>query len=184
MDMKRLLVVLLLVAACNKPSNDNCRKALLNAEKLLGLDALTSNPGELEGEVRRCTGASTKKSVECAMNATTIADLRGCNFVKGNIPQTVTPKPTSNPTPAPGSAGSAVTDTTGSAAAPEAGSGTGSASSTAMGSGTGSASSTATGSGTGSAHSTGTHAGSGAGSGKSASAGSGAGSGKSAGSGH
>ena len=80
--MKRLgLVLCLLLAACDKPTEDNCRKALLNMEALLGTDN-TGASGALEGEVRRCRGGSSKDAVACAMKATTLEELEKCDFAK------------------------------------------------------------------------------------------------------
>jgi hypothetical protein len=80
--MKRLafvLLVLVFVLGCNKPSEDNCRKALVNMQHLLGTENMTET-ANLDGEVRRCRGGSTKESVECAINATTLDQLRQCGF--------------------------------------------------------------------------------------------------------
>ena len=78
--MKRFAVVLgfvMLAGACDKPSEENCRKALANARQLLG----TGSPeADIEGDVRRCKGGSNKKNVECAMNATSIEQLKACEF--------------------------------------------------------------------------------------------------------
>lgn len=79
------------LGACNKPSEENCRKALGNLRQLLGTDKLTLEQGSLEGEIRRCRGGSSKKSVECAINAKTIEELRACNLVK--LPDNATPAP-------------------------------------------------------------------------------------------
>ena len=82
--MKRLgFVVMFLLAACNKPSEENCRKALDNMEHLLGTDNLLT-PGQLESEVRRCKGGSSKTAVECAIKATTLDELEKCDFYKPN----------------------------------------------------------------------------------------------------
>ena len=37
---------------------------------------------DIEGEVRRCKGGSSKEAVECAIKATTIEELRACEFMK------------------------------------------------------------------------------------------------------
>lgn len=80
--MKRLILIAMLATACSKPSEENCRKALLNMQHLLGTDNMleTSN---LDSEVRRCRGGSSKDAVECAMNATTLDQLKQCEFYKG-----------------------------------------------------------------------------------------------------
>ncbi len=64
-------------SACNKPSPESCRKAILNIQVLLGTDKSLGN-FDLEGEVRRCRGGSTRKNVQCATNATSIEELRKC----------------------------------------------------------------------------------------------------------
>jgi len=80
--MKRFAVVLgiaMLAGACDKPSEENCRQALTNARRLLG----TTDPdADVEGDVRRCKGGSNKKNVECAMNATSLEQLKACDFFK------------------------------------------------------------------------------------------------------
>lgn len=65
-------------AACNKPSPESCRKAILNIQTLLGTDKSLGN-FDLEGEVRRCRGGSTRKNVACASDATSIEQLRKCD---------------------------------------------------------------------------------------------------------
>jgi len=78
--MKRIaIVVSLLVAGCNKPSEDACKKALLNMQHLLGTDK-ENKAGDLETEVRRCKGGSTKEAVECAGGAQSLDDLKKCDF--------------------------------------------------------------------------------------------------------
>jgi hypothetical protein len=82
MAMKRFALVLglvVLASACEKPSEENCRKALTNVRSLLGTEAPEADK---EGDVRRCKGGSTKKTVECAMNATSIEQLQACGFFK------------------------------------------------------------------------------------------------------
>ncbi len=80
--MKRFAVVLVLVmlaGACDKPTEENCRKAIANMRELLGTEAVAA---DAEGDVRRCKGGSSKKSVECAMNAASIEQLKSCGFFK------------------------------------------------------------------------------------------------------
>lgn len=81
--MKRLLLVLVVVAgaaACNKPSEEDCRRAVLHMEKLLGTDVAAKN-ADNEAEVRRCKGGSSKKAVACAIQATSVAELKACDFM-------------------------------------------------------------------------------------------------------
>jgi len=63
---------------CSKPSEDDCRKALSNMQSLLGTEYLTS---DVQGEVRRCRGGSSKKAVECAIAAKTLDELKACDFM-------------------------------------------------------------------------------------------------------
>jgi hypothetical protein len=69
------------VAGCDKPSEDSCRKALLNMQHLMGTDS-QNDTTFLEGEVRRCRGGSRRDAVECAVKATTLDELQRCEFFK------------------------------------------------------------------------------------------------------
>lgn len=144
------------LAACEKPTEDNCRKAIANMRRLMGTDNLRDTEGN-EGEVRRCKGGSKRKAVECAIKATSLDELRGCGVFK--VPASA-PGIGGEPTGSAGSAGSATGSSANSGAvgSADAGSATGSGSaamgSTATGSAaTGSAAtgSAAAGSGTGAA---------------------------------
>jgi hypothetical protein len=82
MDMKRFAVVLgllMLAGACDKPTEENCRKALANMRTLLGTE---SPDTDLAGDIRLCKGGSSKKTVECAMKATSRDQLKACGFFK------------------------------------------------------------------------------------------------------
>ena len=48
-----LAVLLLPAAACSKPSDDECRKAVLNLQKVRGQEGKTQAP-DVEAFVRRC----------------------------------------------------------------------------------------------------------------------------------
>lgn len=183
--MKRLLAVTVLVVAsvlslgaCNKPSEDSCRKALANMQRLMGTENVR-DPGAMEGEVRRCKGGSKKSAVDCAIKAQTFEELKHCNFY--DLPDNVLPsnlRTGSGATNTGSAAGSAMSGSAaGSAMSGSAMSGSAdmgsAAGSAAMGSGAGSAamgsaamgsaamgSGAATGSGAGSAAKGGTGAGS------------------------
>lgn len=77
--MKRLAFVLsLAAAACNKPSEEDCTKAIENMRKLMG----TTNPtDDLAPYVRRCRSGSTQDSVKCATSAKSREELLACKFV-------------------------------------------------------------------------------------------------------
>src|SRR5262249_4115850 len=58
MVMKRFAFFLLL-AACNKPSEESCKKAIENMRKLMDTASVTQ---DIEPYVRRCRGGSTKEA--------------------------------------------------------------------------------------------------------------------------
>lgn len=88
------------VAGCDKPSPEDCRKALIHMQELLGTENASAAPGAIEPDVRQCTAASTRKSVACAIKATTKEQLLACDFYKA-------PGATGSAGSAAGSAGSA-----------------------------------------------------------------------------
>ena len=96
MKLARLWLVVGIVwlaAACNKPSEENCRKALVNMRHLLGTDKLSQVATSTEGEVRRCRGGSSAKSVDCAIKATTVDELRACKLIKVPENEPLAPAP-------------------------------------------------------------------------------------------
>ena len=76
-----LVLVMLTGASCNKPTDENCRKALQNMQSLLGTENLNAKAG-VEGDVRRCKGGSRREAVDCAIAAKTLDQLRACDFMK------------------------------------------------------------------------------------------------------
>ena len=86
-----VLALALFVGGCDKPTEDNCRKALDNMRRLMGTDNNSDNVSKNEGDVRRCKGGSSRKSVQCAIDAKTYDDLRACGFTKLPVTPTVTP---------------------------------------------------------------------------------------------
>src|SRR5262249_47264630 len=111
MVMKRFLLVLAALAplgagACNKPTPDDCRKAISNMERVLGTEAAARNTGN-EREVRRCRGGSTKEAVACAIKATTTEELKACAFMgsKGKSAAAPSAPSPSAPSTAPGAPG-------------------------------------------------------------------------------
>lgn len=86
--MKRVLGAIVVLSfvitgagGCEKPALEDCRQAIANMQKLLGTDAAAKN-SDNEGEVRRCKGGSTRKTVACAIKATTLDELKACEFMK------------------------------------------------------------------------------------------------------
>jgi hypothetical protein len=67
------------VSACDRPTPEDCEKALRNMQTLLGTDNLNTTAG-IQGEVRRCRGGSSKTAVACAIKAQTIDELNKCDF--------------------------------------------------------------------------------------------------------
>jgi hypothetical protein len=76
-----LIVALFLAAACDKPTPDDCEKALRNMKHLLGTENLTDT-ASLQSEIRRCRGGSSKEAVACAIKANTLDELHACDFEK------------------------------------------------------------------------------------------------------
>jgi hypothetical protein len=119
MKRKRLIAVAiaaaaLSAAACNKPSEESCRKALANMQRLMGTENLRDDAA-IEGEVRRCKGGSKKEAVDCAIKAQSFAELKLCNFY--HLPDNELPSSLRGSGAATGSAGSAaMTGSAGSAA--------------------------------------------------------------------
>lgn len=87
--MKRFLLVLAVAGAgaCNKPSADECRQAIANMGALL--DSGAAKNFDIEGEIRRCRGGSTKDAVACAIKARSRAELDACAF---RAPRSAKPK--------------------------------------------------------------------------------------------
>ncbi|HVK87889.1 MAG TPA: hypothetical protein VM513_27405 [Kofleriaceae bacterium] len=94
MTRKLLAVVLVVVGlgACDKPSEEDCRKAISNMQTLLGTDKLLAVE-DLQGAVRRCKGSSSKKSVQCAIEATSVEALDKCGVMPESKPEPEPKKP-------------------------------------------------------------------------------------------
>ena len=145
-----LLIVAMTAFGCSKPSEESCRKAIGNMQRLMGTDNLLE-PSEVESEVRRCRGGSKRAAVECAIEAQTLEDLRHCDFYKvpANAPGIGTQAEGSAAGSAAAGSAAAGSAATGSATAGSAAAGSATAGSAAAGAATaGSASGSATGSGT------------------------------------
>jgi hypothetical protein len=82
MVMKRLAWIAIVVSAvvgCNKPEEEDCKKAIENMRKLMGTDSYVT---DLAPHIRRCKGGSSKEAVACAIKATSRAELEACGFAK------------------------------------------------------------------------------------------------------
>ena len=69
------------LGGCDKPSEEDCRKAIANMQTLLGTDKLLATE-DLQGAVRRCKGSSKKQAVQCAVDAKSLDQLDQCDFMK------------------------------------------------------------------------------------------------------
>ena len=70
-----LLVIAALVAACDKPSEADCKKAIENINKL---HDITMEPGKVASAVRKCQASSSKSSVKCMGEATSVEQANAC----------------------------------------------------------------------------------------------------------
>ena len=77
MKLFALVAVVVALVACDKPSEDQCTKAIENMQRILGTDG-----GDIKGQARRCKGGSSKKSVECAIAAKDRKELLACEMIK------------------------------------------------------------------------------------------------------
>jgi hypothetical protein len=75
------LLSIAFLVGCNKPTEEDCKKAIENVQKILGTEHLQT---DIPGEIRRCRGGSSKTKVACAMAATSLEGLRACDFMKGS----------------------------------------------------------------------------------------------------
>ncbi len=87
---------------CNKPTEESCRAALANIRQVLGTEHLSQADQTVEGEIRRCRGGSKRDSVDCAIKAKTVDELRACKIidVPGAAPAPEAPAAPAAPAPA------------------------------------------------------------------------------------
>ncbi len=76
-----ILGALLALAACNKPSEDDCRKAVERIRELTGTNKIEQTD-DIEVAVRSCRGNATKESVQCAIEAGSLEKLAACGILK------------------------------------------------------------------------------------------------------
>ena len=82
--MTRLVLIALslcALAACDKPTDQDCRKAIANMQHLLGTENL-SEAKSIEGDVRACREGSKRTAVACAIKAQSLDELKACDFYK------------------------------------------------------------------------------------------------------
>lgn len=63
-------------AGCDKPSEDDCKKAVAHIRKLHGTDR--EDPSVERAAIRSCRGNASKETVKCINNAQDVAALRAC----------------------------------------------------------------------------------------------------------
>jgi hypothetical protein len=63
------------LAACDKPTEADCTKAIQNLDKL---HDVAPDPKKEAASVRKCQASSSKSSVECMMKATTVEQANAC----------------------------------------------------------------------------------------------------------
>lgn len=69
------------LVGCNKPSTEDCEKALQNIQRLLKTDNLGTTES-LQTEIRSCRGSSSKQAVACTIAAKSVDDLNACDFAR------------------------------------------------------------------------------------------------------
>jgi hypothetical protein len=65
------------LAACSRPSLEDCRKAVLNLQRLRGLDTHPQAP-DPEAWVRKCRATGNPENVRCLVAARTEAEADAC----------------------------------------------------------------------------------------------------------
>jgi hypothetical protein len=76
--MKLFAFLMVVLVACNKPSEEACTKAIENIQRILGSEGGAT---DVKAQIRRCKGGSTKESVECASKAKNRQELLACKMI-------------------------------------------------------------------------------------------------------
>jgi hypothetical protein len=80
--MRTLLVMVLLSLGCaNKPSEEECKKAISNIQKVLGLEG-TAIEADTIAAIRKCRGQSTRQAALCMAAAKTSEEIDACEKKK------------------------------------------------------------------------------------------------------
>ena len=81
--MRSLLVLALLTLGCgNKPTEEECKKAISNIQKLSGIEGQVDEQETLTA-IRKCRGQSTKAAANCMTNAKSLEEVDACEKQKG-----------------------------------------------------------------------------------------------------
>jgi hypothetical protein len=68
-------IVALGLAACDKPTEADCKKAIENLDRI---HDVTTEPAKTAAAVRKCQASATKSSVQCMINAKTKEQADAC----------------------------------------------------------------------------------------------------------
>jgi hypothetical protein len=72
-----VLGLVFVLGACSRPSEEDCRRALRNVQKIRGL-ADSPNPPDPEPAVRTCRATASKDQVACLIAAKNDQDVAAC----------------------------------------------------------------------------------------------------------
>jgi hypothetical protein len=70
------------LAGCGKASVEDCRKAVMNLQKLRGLDTSPQAP-DPEAAVRKCRATANPRTVACLIAAKSAAEADACEPAPG-----------------------------------------------------------------------------------------------------
>jgi hypothetical protein len=104
--MKKLGIIALWLSlasvgsACDKPSEGDCRKAIDKIRTLTGT-AKMEGATNVDAAIRACRGNGSKKSVQCAMDASSLEQLERCGLISADEMNDLEGKSTETDTPAP-----------------------------------------------------------------------------------
>jgi hypothetical protein len=79
-------------AACDKPSEDDCKEAVGRIRKLHGNER--DDPAVERAAIRSCRGSASKESVNCIKKAETVDQLKEC---EGGLYEKLFPEPVKTP---------------------------------------------------------------------------------------
>ncbi|HET9622580.1 MAG TPA: hypothetical protein VFP84_14510 [Kofleriaceae bacterium] len=69
------------VTGCDKPTPEDCQKAIENMQKIeFGDVTAFDRTTDISAETRRCRSGSSKEAVACAIAAKNKEDLKACKF--------------------------------------------------------------------------------------------------------
>lgn len=84
--MRWMMLAAVLLVGCDKPSEDECKKAYTNMRKLAGAPTGADEKRETASFVRQCRSQYSGKSVRCVAEATEQAAVNACLGIKPGDP--------------------------------------------------------------------------------------------------